>query len=119
MYAHLVSLCQKTWAWGKKKCEQGARLLLCTIWVMHLLEMEGKIPIGVTTACIFQLSEQRGYGPRLPTGTVGEKFSPALAPVNVEFGHLMKGASMTWLPANVRDSVTQELPSMSLTLRSD
>lgn len=34
----------------------------------------------------------------LPTGALGAKFSPAPATVNVEFGQLMKGASMTWLP---------------------
>lgn len=82
---------------------------------MHLLEMEGKIQVGVLATNKFQLSEQRGYGTGLPPGTVGAKFSPALATVNVEFGQLMKGVSMTWLP--VGDSATQELPSTWLQVR--
>lgn len=85
---------------------------------MHLLEMEGEIQMNMIATNKFQLSEQRGYGTGLPTGTVGTKFSPALAIVNVEFGQLMKGVSMTWLPAKIGDSVTQELPSTSLGLRS-
>lgn len=70
----------------------------CLSWLMDVLETEGEIWMSVIATNNLHLSVQWGYGMGLPTGAAGAKFSPAPAPVNVEFGQLMKGASMTWLP---------------------